>query len=313
MMLLMLAVLPGLFWEEPPDSAAALREAGIVSARVPPAQLEAWKQAGQLSVEAADVRNAVKVPPPGVQYRPNEASATHSPWLIASGWRFLRNPRGSFLYDARGAQVALAAAEAFCFGANALVRADRAGLKPFAEMLDFLRGLGENTGPPVADIGFIDDGSGAAGEVMNLMVRNNLLFQVFARPPRPADARLKLMVQLGSREFPLEDAKNPGMTAHEVRAKLTDEKRSIRIYGSAVVVARLTVLPDGIRVHLLNYAGGERKVDGLRVRVLGQYAKHRLAAAGSPQEELLDYTAEADATEFTLPELKTYAVVDLSR
>jgi hypothetical protein len=49
------------------------------------------------------------------------------------------------------------------------------------------------------------------------------------------------------------------------------------------------------------------------VRVLGRYEKHHLAAAGSPQEELLDYTTERDATEFTLPELKTYAVIDLSR
>jgi hypothetical protein len=103
------------------------------------------------------------------------------------------------------------------------------------------------------------------------------------------------------------------MAAHEIRAQLTDERRSLRVYGSEVVVARLTVLPDGVRVHLLNYAGAQRKIDGLRVRVLGQYAKHRLAAAGSPQAELLDYSVGSDATEFTLPELKTYAVIDLSR
>jgi len=54
-------------------------------------------------------------------------------------------------------------------------------------------------------------------------------------------------------------------------------------------------------------------VDGLRVRVLGAYKQHRLLAAGSPNEELLDYTVEPDATEFTLPELKSYAVVDLSK
>jgi hypothetical protein len=47
--------------------------------------------------------------------------------------------------------------------------------------------------------------------------------------------------------------------------------------------------------------------------VLGQYPRHRLSAAGSPQEELLDYTTDAEATEFTLPELKTYAIIDLSR
>ena len=145
---------------------------------------------------------------------------------------------------------------------------------------------------------------------MNLMARNNLLFVVVQRP----DARMKMTVRLGSPEFPLKEAQeNPAMTAHEARAKLTDEKRSLRIYGSAVVLGRITTLPNGLRVHLLNYDGARRKVDGLRVRVLGRYEKHRLAAAGSPVLELLDYTTAPDATEFTLPELKTYAVIDLSR
>lgn len=309
MMLLALAVLPGLLWDEPPSTAPALREAGVVSIEVPAARYKAWKDVSQPQVQSADVRDAVKVPPPSVQYRINIASATNSPWLVENGWRFLRNPKGRFLYEVQGPRAALAAAEAFCYGAAALVHPDRDGLKPLAEMLDFLRGLGENGGPAVADFGFLDDGSPTAGEVMNLMVRDNLLFQPLAKP----DPRLKLIVQLGSKEFPLEDAKNPGMMAHEVRAQLTDEKRSIRIYGSQVVVARLTVLPNGLRVHLLNYAGAERKVDGLRVRVLGNYPKHRVAAAGSPKIELLDYMVDSEATEFTLPELKTYAVVDLTR
>ena len=98
-----------------------------------------------------------------------------------------------------------------------------------------------------------------------------------------------------------------------IRANLTDDKRSVRLYGSLVVVARLTGSGDRLRVQLLNYAGAERKVDGLRVRVLGKYEKHKIMAAGSPNEELLDYTVEPDATEFTLPELKSYAVIDLSR
>jgi hypothetical protein len=54
-------------------------------------------------------------------------------------------------------------------------------------------------------------------------------------------------------------------------------------------------------------------VDGIRVRVLGSYPKHRVAAAGIPQADVIDFTSDADATEFTLPELRTYAVVDLSR
>lgn len=310
MMLLALAVLPGLLWDQPPSTTPALLEAGVTSIQVPAARFKAWKHVTQpQAVEAAGLADAVKVPPPSVQYRMNIASATNSPWLVSNGWRFLRNPKGHFLYDVQGPRSALAAAEAFCYGAAALVQPDRDGLKPLVEMLEFLRGLGDNTAPPLADFGFIDDGSPIAGEVMNLMVRHNLLFRPLAKP----DPNLKLTVRLGSKEFPLENAKNPGMMAHEIRAQLTDDKRSVRIYGSQVVVARLTTLPDGMRVHLLNYAGAERKVDGLRVRVLGNYPKHKVAAAGSPKIELLDCTSDAEGTEFTLPELKTYAVVDLTR
>ncbi|MBS1854063.1 MAG: hypothetical protein JST11_01755 [Acidobacteria bacterium] len=309
MLLLMAAVLPSLLWDAPPDTAPALRDAGIVRVQVPAARYEAWKGVSGIQVESVDLRGVARLSPPGVQYRMNEASATRMPWLMCNGWRFLRNPKGPYYYDVQGPKAALAAAEAFCFGGAAMVRADSAGIKPLAGMLGFLGGLGANDTPTVADIGFLDDGSSTAGEVMNLMVRYNLLFRRVSRP----DPQLKLNVRLGSKEFPLNLAKNPGMMAHEIRAQLTDEKRSLRVYGSAVVVARLTVSPDGLRVHLLNYAGAERKVDGIRVRVPGRYTKHRVAAEGSPQVELLDYLADADATEFTLPELKTYAVIDLSR
>ena len=120
-------------------------------------------------------------------------------------------------------------------------------------------------------------------------------------------------MKLGTKEYPLADAKNPGTVAHAVRFNLTDEKRSVRIYGSPVVVARLTASEGHARLHLLNYAGANRKVEGIRVRVLGQYSKHQLSLADGAGVELLDYSVDSDATEFTLPELKTYAIVDLSR
>ncbi|MBZ5619799.1 MAG: hypothetical protein LAQ69_13905, partial [Acidobacteriia bacterium] len=214
-----------------------------------------------------------------------------------------------FYYDAKGAGAALAAAEAFMYGANAMVGTDSTGLKPFAEMLSFLRGVSADAMPPIADIGFMDDGTDVSGEVMNLMVRHNLLFQLVSAP----DRRLKLNVRIGSKEYPAEDAQDPGGMAQVIRGNLTDEKRSVRVYGSAVVIARLTGAAGHLRVQLLNYAGAARKVDGLRVRVLGSYPKHQVAAAGSPGEQLLDYTVEAGATEFTLRELKTYAVIDLLR
>src|SRR6185295_5098641 len=148
-----------------------------------------------------------------------------------------------------------------------------------------------------------------SGEVMNLMVRGNLLFRLVTAP----DRRLKVNVKLGTKEYSMEDAKNPGTVAHLVRANLGDEKRSLRVYGSEVVVARLTAADGKARLHLLNYAGANRRVDGIRVRVLGEYAKHELRVAGSAGVELQDYSVDRGATEFTLPELRTYAVIDLSR
>lgn len=308
-MLLLLAALPGLFWDSPPDTAAALREAGIQQIQVPAARLAEWKNVPGISAEAADLQRAVKLETPTVNYRMDQASASRAPWLVSNGWRFLRQPKGQFYYDVAGKDSAIAAAEAFCFGANAMVRTDSAGLKPLAEMLDFLRGVKPESLPPIADIGFIDDGSGASGEVMNLLVRDNLMFEIVAKP----DPRLKLIARLGTKEYPLADAKNPSVVAQTIRGNLTDEKRSVRIYGSPVVVARLTGAGGKVRLHLLNYTGATRNVDGIRVRVLGQYPKHQLAAAGSPGLELTDFSAEPDATEFTLTLLKTYAVIDLSR
>ena len=308
-MFLVLAALPALFWDGAPDTAPALREAGIQQILVPAARLASWKSVPDIAAEGADPQTAVKVTPPTVNYRMNEASATNAPWIVANGWRFIRRPQSRFYYDVTGRQAPLAAAEAFCYGADAIIRTDAAGLKPLAGMLAFLRTITGEPLPPVADIGYIDDGSGASGEVMNLMVRDNLLFRLVRAP----DPSLKLNVKLGTKEYPLEHAKNPGTIAHEVRANLTDEKRSVRIYGSQVVVARLTASGDRVRLHLLNYAGANRKVDAIRVRVLGQYTQHHLWLADGAGVELLDYSVEPGATEFTLPELKTYAVVDLSR
>ena len=152
-MLLLLAALPALFWDGAADTAPALRDAGIKQILVPAARLASWKSVGGIAAEAADPQSAVKVLPPTVNYRMNVAAATSSPWIVANGWRFIRRPVGRFYYDVTGKQAALAAAEAFCYGANAMIRTDAAGLKPLAEMLDFLRTITGEPLPPVADIG----------------------------------------------------------------------------------------------------------------------------------------------------------------
>lgn len=296
MLLLAAAALPMLFWDAPPSSAPALREAGIASIRVPEARLNKWRSVTGVSVEAAGLDGLVKLIPPGVQYRPNTATASREPWIDSNGWQFLRNPQGRFYYDVPGAAAALAAAEAFCFGGEALIHTDAAGLGPFGAMVQFLRGLG-GSGPGVADILVRGDGSDAAAEVMNLLVRNNLLFSA---APLPGDS---FQLTVGP---PFDPAQDPSLAVHDIRARLTDDKRSLRIYGSSVVIGRLTALPGGIRVHLLNYAATERSVNGIRVRVAGRYRK-------PAQPELFDFTVEQYATEFTLPKLDSYTVVDLTR
>src|SRR5215469_1100285 len=81
----------------------------------------------------------IHLPPPGVQYRMNEASATRSPWIDANGWRILRKPGARYDYDVRSTASALAAAEAFVYGAQASVRTEGAGVESFNRILDFLR------------------------------------------------------------------------------------------------------------------------------------------------------------------------------
>src|SRR5437764_3226077 len=141
MLLLVAAVLPRLFWDAGPESAAALREAGIERIAVPPTQAAAWKGVSGITIETADPQGAIQLVPPSVDYRANQGSASRAPWLNSNGWRFLRQPQAEFIYNVKGPQAPLAAAEAFSYGAHALIRSDAAGLKPLAEILEFLRGV----------------------------------------------------------------------------------------------------------------------------------------------------------------------------
>ena len=91
-MLLLLAALPALFWDSPPDTAPALHEAGISRILVPRERLAAWKGVAGVTAEAADPGAAVKLQAPTVNYRMQEATATAAPWVIHNGWRILRLP-----------------------------------------------------------------------------------------------------------------------------------------------------------------------------------------------------------------------------
>jgi hypothetical protein len=142
---------------------------------------------------------------------------------------------------------------------------------------------------------------------MNLLARTNLLYKI----EKGTNKNQGLTVRLGTKEYPAEDARNPSMLAHKVRSRVGDENRSLRIYGSEVVIARLTANERQARIYLINYSS--RPVRGLRVRVKGTYAKGELRVFGVDDASPMDWINDAGATEFSIPELGVFAVIDLSR
>src|SRR5207247_9280187 len=97
----------------------------------------------------------------------------------------------------------------------------------------------------------VADGSSVAGGVMSLLARRNLLFEVGRSPA----AHFRINVVVGGNEYPREEAADPSAFALKVRRQLTDEQRSLRVYGSEVVICRLTGDAERVRLHLLNYGG----------------------------------------------------------
>jgi len=305
---LLLAALPVLYWEQPPDTAAALKQAGIERLRVPPGRAREWTTAGFEAVPLADAEKSerVSVPAPRLVARADAASATRRPWLDANGWRFLRAPKARFIETAPKGAAALAAAEAYAYGADLVLAIDPADLGALGEALAFLRGVKAMDLPDVADVGVVDDGSPLTGEVMNLLARRNLLF----RPVAKGSNGLPLVVELGTAAFPEAEAANPDGFALKVRAQLGDERRTLRLYGSEVVLARLTGDAGRRRLQLVNYSG--RNIQGLRVRLRGLWAPAEAQVLQQGRLAVESPLVQDEATEFTLPVLGPYAVVDLT-
>lgn len=246
------------------------------------------------------------LPTPGVAARAGVASPTRAPWIVANGWRFTRQPAGKFRYDLPAGKASLAAAEAFAYGADAVLQIDQADAASLGGMLTALEGLPPADLPPIADLGVVDDGSPITGEVMNLLARRNLLYQVLEAP----SAKFRLTVVMGSRDYPVAEAADPSAFALKIRRQLTDEQRSLRIYGSEVVIGRLTGDAGRVRLHLVNYGG--RAIDGLRVRVRGAYDAGDAYVHGSGRVALQDRVVAGGATEFSLPQIGVYAAIDLT-
>lgn len=306
-LLLWLAALPCLYWTPGVESAPSLKTAGIERLCVAPERAEAWRSAGFSATPISEgdlaVRDALLAP--GIKARADRASATRSPWVDANGWRFLRDPSGQYVYDLPAGRAALAAAEAYAYGADAVLKLDPADLESLGRMTAFLSQLPANPLPDVADLAVVDDGSAPLGEVLNLLVRRNLLVKV-VKAPSPDFA---VNVKLGTREYPLKEAGEPSALALKIRRQLGDEQRALRIFGSEAVIGRLTGDGTRTRLHLLNYGG--RELEGLRVHLRGSFPEGEAYVAGAGRVGLEERAVVEGGTEFTVPRLGAYGVVDL--
>jgi hypothetical protein len=302
-----LALLPCIYWTQPIDSRAVLESAGIARLCVAPDQEAVWKAAGfavtPIAVEDLGAREALLAP--GVAPRPGVASPTRSPWINANGWRFIRKPQAKYVYEVPAGKGALAAAEAFAYRADAVLKIEAADVAATGAMLRFLSSLDTIDLPGIADIAVIDDGTPITGEVMNLLSRRNLLFQAVPK----ATPEWRIAIAVGSPQYPAEEAANPSAFAQKIRRELTDERRALRVYGSEVVLCRVTGDGTRARLHVLNYGG--RDIEGLRIKLRGTYAAGTATVFGAGRLPLDELVAGDGATEFSVPRLTAYAVIDL--
>ena len=172
-------------------------------------------------------------------------------------------------------------------------------------MLEFSRRMDAPRMPMLANIGIVDDGSPEMAEVLNLLSRRNLLYRVVTAP----DPKLDLNIRIGSEQYPRDAVSNPNDFAARVREKLTDDKRLVRLFNTYTVIVNLTGENSRARLHVLNYA--RRPVKDIRVRVLGEYKQVKLHEAADANMAAQDIVVADHGTEFTIPQIATYAVIDL--
>jgi hypothetical protein len=114
----------------------------------------------------------------------------------------------------------------------------------------------------MANQGVVDNHSAVMDEILNMLTRRDLLYRVVSAP----DRKLDLTVQLGGPDFPKESAQNPSEFAARVRAKLGDDKRLVRLYGTNTAIAYLADDNNRVRLIVLSHSRN-RTQPGMRVRV----------------------------------------------
>jgi hypothetical protein len=300
---------PLIYWTEGIETAESLKQAGIERIATPADKAEAWAKAGfkVVSISPTESDRREKLLTPRIAGRANVASATRRPWVDSNGWRFIRNPAGKYYYELPRGKAAMAIAEAFAYKADAILKIDPADLAEAAAMFAFIKNLTGENYPPIADIGVIDDKSPEMGEVLNLLTRRNLLFKII-KAPAP---QFRVNIRLGSKEFPRAEAANPSEFAQKIRQRLGDDNRGLRVYGTEAVICRLTGDGARARLHLLNYGG--REIDGLRLRLRGNYDRIDARAFGPGHINPEDFVKDESAIEFSVSRVAIYTVIDLSR
>jgi hypothetical protein len=251
------------------------------------------------------VDDYTKVPPPNIRMRMNEASATTVPWIDSNASRFVRGVKKAFYAKLPAGSAPLAAAEAYAFGVDALLEPAPEDTERLKAMLEFLQRIDAPRMPMLANIGIVDDGSPEMAEVLNLLSRRNLLYRVVTAP----DPKLDLNIRIGSEQYPRDAVKNPNDFAARVREKLTDDKRLVRLFNTYTVIVNLTGEKGRARLHFLNYA--RRPAKDVRVRVLGEYKQVNLHESADANLTAQDIAVVGGGTEFTIPQIAAYAVVDL--
>ena len=304
-MIAALALAVSLFWPHGPGTAGAVREAGVRRVFVPDAEAAEWRSQGFDAQPASALAEYEKVPAPRMQMRTNIAAATSVPWIDANGWRFQRGLKKAFYADLPAQDAPVALAEAHAYGVDVVLAATAETLPAIAPMLRFIDSIGESAGPPIANIGIVDNGASAVDEVLNLLGRRNLLYRVVKTP----DSSLDLNIAVGSKEWPAKEAANPAAFAALVREKLTDERRKLRIFGTYNVLGYLAGGPKTARLHLINY--GRRPAVGVHVRVLGPYSRCRVHDSSGNAVSAADFRIHEGGAEFTIPSIATYTVIDL--
>ena len=308
--LVIAGLMPVLFWDQGTDTISLLQQARIPCVAVPPSEIPDWTSAG-FCAQPAVLQSLEKLPVPGVRMRTRgagTASATVAPWVDSNGWRFQSRPDGKFLYKVPAGRALLAAAEAFAFDADAVLRIADEDVGQLGQLLSFFESLPRVERMKAAsNIAVVDNKSPLLPEALNLLTRRNLLFRIVNAPDPSAD----LNVEIDSELFPLRESANPVYVAERARELLTDRKRLLRIYGSENVLGRLLQGSRSARLHLLNYS--PRKAEALRIRVRGTYKDIRLQAFGYPNPVVTEILVRDGGTEFSISEMGPYAVVDFAR